>query len=239
MKVDVIIHANEATTERVMHRTVAVIDVFRATSVIIEALKNGARGVVPVVTIEQAVEMKSKFSSKEIMLGGERNTRLIEGFDKDNSPLAYKREDVAGKTIIFTTTNGTRAINNSRHASSIYIAAFINMKAVCDKMASLGHDIVLVCSGREDNYTAEDGLCAGAMTQYLVDSYEYSTTDIAQVMQQMYCAASGNLTRALSTTQHYQDISARGYTDDINFCLQHNIYNIAPYYDMTTGEIKL
>lgn len=239
MKVDVIIYADEVAQERVMHRTVAVIDVFRATSVIIEALHNGARSVVPVVTVEQAVELKSKFPSQQTVLGGERNTRLIEGFDKDNSPLSYRHEDVAGKTIIFTTTNGTRAINNSRHASSIYIAAFINMKAVCDTMASLGRDIVLVCSGRENNYTAEDGLCAGAMAQYLAESYKYSTTDIAQVMQQMYNATSGNLTRRLSSTQHYQDISARGYSDDINFCLQQNIYGIAPHYDMATGEIKL
>ncbi len=238
MTVDVIIYAGEVTPERVMHKEVAVIDVFRATSVIVEALHNGAASVVPVVTVEDALAMSEKFGRERVILGGERNTVLIEGFDKDNSPLAYRREDVAGKVIIFTTTNGTRAIYNSRDAHAIYISSFLNLTAVCRTLAAGGRDAVLVCAGRNDRFTAEDGLCAGAMADFLVKQYGYGTTDMAQVMQELYLGAAGDLKARLATTYHYQDILGRGYIDDINFCLQRDIYDIVPYYD-PTGSIKL
>ena len=238
MTVDVMMYAGEVTPERVLHSSVAVIDVFRATSVIVEALQNGARAVVPVVTVEEAHSMAEKYGCRNVILGGERNTVLIEGFDKDNSPLAYTRADVAGKTIVFTTTNGTRAIYNSRVAHAIYVSAFINMSAVCRVLAAEGHDVVLVCAGRSDHFTAEDGLCAGAMTDALVKRYGFRTTDIAEVMQRMYVAAASDLKARLSTTQHYQDILGRGYEADINFCLQRDLYDIVPHYD-AKGEIKL
>mgnify|MGYP003623843637 FL=1 len=119
MTVDVILYAGAVTPERVSGCDVAVIDVFRATSVLIEALHNGARAVIPVVTVEEAELMAKKFCRKDVILGGERGTVLIEGFDKDNSPLAYTRADGEGKTIIQTTTHGTRAIQHSPPAHDI------------------------------------------------------------------------------------------------------------------------
>ena len=235
--VDVAIAAGEVTTEMVSGRSVAVIDVFRATSVIVEAIHNGAARVIPVVTIEEALAMREKFAGKHVLLGGERNTVKIEGFDKDNSPLAYTRADVEGATIVFTTTNGTRAIYNSRDAHVIYVAAFINMSAVCEALAAIGRDVVLVCSGRQDHFTAEDGLCAGAMADVLVKRYGYGTTDIAEVMQRMWLDARDDVKGRLSTTYHYNDIVRRGYFADIDFCLQRDIYDTVPCYDQK-GEIK-
>lgn len=237
--IDVLIYAAEATPERVMQRDVAVVDVFRATSVIVEAMRNGARRIIPVVTVSEAEQMRERFSGEKVIMGGERDTVLIEGFDKDNSPLAYTREDVQGRTIIFTTTNGTRAIYNSRHAHQIYVAAFLNMSAVCSRLADSGRDAVIVCSGRQDRFTAEDGLCAGAMVDTLVREYDYHPTDIAQVMQRMYVEAKDDLAKRLSTTLHYQDIMKRGYMADIEYCLRRDSHAVVPFYDMQTGEIKL
>lgn len=238
MTVDVILSAAAVTAERVMNRSVAVIDVFRATSVIVEALHNGARAVVPVVTVEEACILAEKYPKDHILLGGERNTVKIEGFDKDNSPRSYTAGDVSGKTIIFTTTNGTRAILNSRHAHSIFVASFLNMNSVCRALAAEGRDIVLVCSGRSDRFTAEDGLCAGAMVGELVLKYGYDMTDIAEVMQRMYAEAARDLHKRLSTTTHYNDIMSRGYESDVEFCLQRDVYDIVPRYT-AKGEIIL
>ena len=239
MTVDVILAAGDATYDRVMHKSVAVIDVFRATSVIVEALHNGARAIIPVVNVEEAVLMRQKFGEDEALLGGERDTVMIEGFDLDNSPLMYKPETVRGKTIIFTTTNGTRAIQNSRGASSIMVASFLNMSAVCDALARMNRDVALVCSGREDRFTAEDGLCAGAMVGTLAFNYGFEMTDIAEVLQQMYANAASDLRKRLETTTHYKDINARGYDADIRFCLQRDIYDVVPVYDNKRDEVTL
>lgn len=236
MEADVIIYAGEASAERVGGKDVAVVDVFRATSVMVEALHNGAKAVIPVETVEKALEFSDKYNRADVILGGERDTVLIEGFDKDNSPLAYTRADVEGKTIIFTTTNGTRAVLNSMAAQNIYIGAFLNVSAVCSRLAAGGRDVAIVCSGREDRFTAEDGLCAGAMAGILAWQYGYGLTDMAEVMRDMYDAAKDDLRTRLSTTLHYSDIMGRGYENDIRFCLQRDVYDIVPYYS-AKGEI--
>lgn len=230
MKADVMLYAGEVTPERVSGRSAAVIDVFRATSVMVEALRNGARAVIPVVEVDRARELAAQYPCGGVILGGERDTVLIEGFDKDNSPLSYTAADVAGKTIILTTTNGTRAICNSLPAHVVYIASFLNMSAVCRVLAAEGRDVALVCSGREDNFTTEDGLCAGAMAGILAREYGYALTDIAELMQRMYAEAAADLEGRLSTSRHYNDILRRGYRGDIDFCLQRDICDIVPVY---------
>lgn len=238
MIVDAILYADAVTPERVGGKSVAVVDVFRATSVIVEALHNGARAMIPVVSVENAALLCRKFDRSQLLLGGERDTVIIEGFDLDNSPLAYKREVVEGKTIIQTTTNGTRAIHNSRFAKSIFVSSFLNMSAVCEAMAKKEQSIVLVCAGRDNTFTAEDGLCVGAMANILATQHGYKTSDIAEVLQRMYVDAKDDLKGRLSSTLHYNDILGRGYIDDINYCLQHDIYDDVPYYN-ANGEVVL
>ncbi len=238
MKVDVAISAADAKARRINQRAVAVVDVFRATSVIVEALHNGARRVIPTVSVDEVYELRKKITDEKVILGGERNTVLIAGFDKDNSPLAYGT-GVRDASIIFTTTNGTRAIHNSRGAAAVYIASLLNCTAVCEALAAMGLDVTIVCAGREDEFTAEDGLCAGAMVRILQDRYGYEPTDIAGLMERMYRDAGDDLRGRLAGTVHYEDILSRGYEDDIRFCLQRDIYSDVPRYDASTGEIRL
>lgn len=238
MTVDVILTAGDVAYDRVRNKNVAVVDVFRATSVIVEALKNKARAVVPVVTVEDALLMREKFGPGTVLLGGERDTVMIDGFDLDNSPRMYKETVVSGKTIVFTTTNGTRALYNARGAASVMVASFLNFSAVCAALAMDGRDAAVICAGRSDRFTAEDGLCAGAMVGSLALRYGFEMTDIAEVMKDMYATAADDLRGRLETTTHYRDISARGYDEDIKFCLQRDIYNIVPVYT-DKGEIVL
>ena len=134
MEIDIIGTAAEVSPERVEGRNVAVIDVFRATSVMVTALGNGAREIIPMTGIEESFRLRDRLVAEHrqqedpgpVLLGGERNTVIIEGFDLDNSPLRYTPEVVRDATIVMSTTNGTRAVNCAQGlANEIYIAALL------------------------------------------------------------------------------------------------------------------
>lgn len=238
MVVDVILWAGDASPEKVEGRNAAVIDVFRATSVMVEALRNGAGMIIPAETIEEAVSTARSFDKDKVLLAGERDTVIIDGFDLDNSPLNFTAEKVRDMIIVQTTTNGTRAVRNAADAEALYIASFLNLSAVCGRLAADGRDIVLVCSGTKDRFTAEDGLCAGAMAGMLAREYGYCMTDIAGVMAGMYSAAENDIRARLAGTKHYNYILGLGYEADIEFCLKKDIYEIVPRYH-AAGHIDL
>lgn len=232
MRVDIIGTAAEVTDERVSGKQVAVIDVFRATSVIVTALENGAREIIPVTDVQECFRLKEELTAlrpnEKIVLGGERKTELIEGFDLDNSPLKYSPEAVDGATIIMSTTNGTRAVNCARGAAEkIYIAALLNADAVAEAMGKQQKDIVLVCSGRHDRFTVEDGLCAGMMAHYLSAHHGYEPTDFAWWCADLYQRWQDDLRGALENCRHYRDIRDR-WAEDIEWCLGRNQIQVVP-----------
>lgn len=139
-----------------------VIDVLRASTTIIHALASGANGVLPCETVDEAREVAAGLVAGEALLGGERGGMRIEGFDLDNSPLRYTRHKVAGKTIVFTTTNGTRALRACAAAARVLIGAFVNRAALARVLREDGRPVHLVCAGTEGQLTAEDILFAGA-----------------------------------------------------------------------------
>ena len=132
MKIDIIVSADDIKKEKIANKTVVVIDMLRATSVIITAMNNGCKGVIPVLTVDAAAEIVRN-SKEEFMLGGERDALKIEGFHYSNSPLEYTRDTIEGKTLVMTTTNGTKAIKGCTGASSILIGAMLNAKAIAKK----------------------------------------------------------------------------------------------------------
>jgi 2-phosphosulfolactate phosphatase len=153
-----------------------VVDVLRATTVMVHALANGAGAVIPCGEIEEARRVAAGLPSGTTILGGERGGLPIEGFDLGNSPGDYTREVCEGKTLVMTTTNGTRAILASLEAERVYIASFANLKATADELTvqflkkDHGHPVHIVCSGTEGFISLEDSLLAGALTTQLVDA---------------------------------------------------------------------
>lgn len=230
------------TDERTRGCNAAVIDVFRATSVMVTALDNGAREIIPVTGVEESFELRDRLKAErpgeKILLGGERKTLIVEGFDLDNSPLRYTRDAVEGATIIMSTTNGTRALNSAMGADEIYVAALLNADAVARRLGGLGKDAVLVCSGRQDRFTIEDGLCAGLVARYLVEYFEYTLTDFAWWCVDVYDRWKWDLLGALNNCEHYHSIKGR-WSADIDWCLHQNITDATPRIDKTTGGIKL
>lgn len=166
MNVDVFFSPAVVDEASVEGRTVVVVDVIRATSCIVEALANGARGIFPTVLPEEAVKLASSLGREDTLLCGERKGLKIEGFDLGNSPREYVAEVVQGKQIVLSTTNGTRAFLAAEDAQRILAASFLNLTAVVQALEGV-EDLVVVCAGKENRFSMDDALCAGVLLQRL------------------------------------------------------------------------
>jgi 2-phosphosulfolactate phosphatase len=146
--------------------TTVVIDVLRASTTIVHALEAGAGQVIPCQEIEDAQRAAVEFPRSEVVLGGEREGLPIDGFDLGNSPTEYTSERVAGKTIIFTTTNGTRAMSRCGHADRVLVGAFVNARAIIKQLVG-ARRIHLLCAGTRGEYGRDDILLAGLLVDRL------------------------------------------------------------------------
>lgn len=145
--------------------TVVVIDVLRATTTIAHALAAGVAEVIPCLEVEEARRMGAEIGPGAV-LGGERGGKKIEGFDFGNSPAEYTPDTIGGKTLVFTTTNGTRAMKTASRASRVLLAGFVNLSAICDRLSGLER-VEIVCAGTNRQITREDVLLAGAIAHQL------------------------------------------------------------------------
>ncbi len=152
--------------EELAGATAVVIDVLRATTTILYALEAGAREVIPCLEIEDALRTAASLPRAQVVLGGERGGLPIDGFDLGNSPLEYDPPAVAGKTVVMTTTNGTRAMGQCRMAESVLIGGFVNAAALADRLAARQRN-ALVCAGSDGDVTRDDVLFAGLMVERL------------------------------------------------------------------------
>ncbi len=207
---------------------VVVIDVLRATSVITTALDNGAHEVIPVKTVEETQNLYIACDTTKTLRGGERNALKIEGFDLSNSPLEYSRKTVEGKSILFTTTNGTNAINNVGGADEVFLACFRNAEAVVNLVLEIGKDVFLVCAGTEGNFSLDDGLCAGMLIALLKQKVDVNTDDLGLLLEGFYNENKENLLGALAGCYHVRRLFTLGFYDDIKFCLDTNAVSTVP-----------
>lgn len=234
MKIDMIICGDYVTTEAVRNATVIVVDVLRATSVIITALSNGAKSVVPVTSVEEALSTKKKLES--VVLGGERKAQKIEGFDLSNSPLEYKSEVIHDRNVVITTTNGTKAISKSSAANKIYIGGLINAKAVSSKAISNERDIIIVNAGTNGVFSMDDFITGGAIIDEILSQQEYELTDIAKTALVIY-RSHKDIKSYVEGAEHYKILVDLGLEEDIDYCLQKDLFDIVPEYK--DGIIKI
>ncbi|MGB4590254.1 MAG: 2-phosphosulfolactate phosphatase [Clostridiaceae bacterium] len=234
MKIDMIICGDYVTTEAVRNATVIVVDVLRATSVIITALSNGAKSVVPVTSVEEALSTKKKLEG--VVLGGERRAQKIEGFDLSNSPLEYKSEVIHDRNVVITTTNGTKAISKSSAASKIYIGGLLNAKAVSSKAIKNEKDIIIVNAGTNGVFSMDDFITGGAIIDELLSEQDYELTDIAKTALVIY-RSHKDIKSYIKEATHYKILVELGLEEDIDYCLQKDLFNIVPEYK--DGIIKL
>jgi len=234
MKIDIIISAGDIKREKTDNKTVVVIDMLRATSVIITAMNNGCKGVIPVLTVNDAAEIVRN-SEEEFMLGGERNALKIKGFHYSNSPLEYTRETIDGKTLVMTTTNGTKAIKGCVGASAILIGAMINAKATAKKIIALNKDVVIVNAGTNGEFSIDDFLCSGYIIDCILNLQEMGMSDIATTSHYIY-KNNEDIHSFIKYASHYKTITKLGLTADLEYCCRKDIIDTVPEYK--DGVIK-
>ncbi|GAA4425629.1 2-phosphosulfolactate phosphatase [Bremerella cremea] len=219
-----------------------VIDVLRATTTIVHAVANGADYVMPQLTIEEAREQKTQLPTA--LLGGERGGQKIEGFDLGNSPAEYPAQRVKGRPIIFTTTNGTKAMQACKSARDIFIAAFVNLTALCNELAEHEH-IHIVCAGTEGEITREDVLLAGAIVDHLslgrLESIELN--DQAQIAADAWREAKTGLTMStlaerLKRSRGGRNVLRIGLEADIEIAATLDKFDVVPHLDTTSWKIR-
>ncbi|NLY49868.1 MAG: 2-phosphosulfolactate phosphatase [Firmicutes bacterium] len=215
-----------------------VIDVLRATSVMVTALANGAHSIRTVAEVESARSLADSYPPGTVLLGGERRALPIPGFDFGNSPLEYTKNTVQGKTIILTTTNGTRALETLKGVRPLFIGAFLNGSAVAKALASLGQDATLVCSGTRGHFSLDDAACAGmvsARLQELVPGLELD--DMAYTVLSLYQQHQKNLRELIHHAAHCQYLTSIGLEKDITYCLQEDLFALVP--QLVNEEVKI
>lgn len=235
MNIDLIISADYVDDSKVKDKTAVVIDMLRATSVITTAINNGCSKVIPVVTVEEALKISNN-KRCDFILGGERNALKIEGFDCSNSPLEYKKENVYGKNIILTTTNGTKAINKSVKAKNILIAALLNAKSVSDRVIDLGNDLVIVNAGTYGEFSIDDFICSGYLIDCIIKKEkDVKLSDIAKTCHYIYLN-NKDIIGFIKNADHYKRIKKLNLEKDLDYCCKKDIIDVVPEY--INGQIK-
>lgn len=229
---------NIPPAEELAGRVAVVIDVLRATTTICTALANGADTLVPVLTPEEARQVAADNPGRQFLLGGERKSVLIPGFHHGNSPLEYTESRVKGRPILFTTTNGTRAIRRAAGADRVYIASFLNAPAVAKELARLDQDVAICCAGTHDQFSLEDSGCAGAIVEFLGGpGAALELNDMAQVAREIFRRYDGRLADLLHLSEHGQNLLKLGLQEDLLFCAQLGTSPLLPRF--TEGQVIL
>jgi 2-phosphosulfolactate phosphatase len=229
---EVVFTPEEIKNRRLSDKLIVVIDVLRASSTIVTALACGCRGLVPILSPEQAKEKAQQFKKEEVLLGGEREGRKIKGFDLGNSPREYQKEIVEDRIIIFSTTNGVKTLERVRGAFRIIIASFLNLQATFNYCSKFQGDILLACAGKEGYFSLEDTVCAGMLINSLRDIYSDTCQEVDANLtaQVLYKKFGNNILEMLRKSQHGRYLESIGLRKDLEFCSQLDIFNIVPIF---------
>lgn len=208
---------------------VVIIDVFRATSTIASALHNGAKCIIPVDSVPKAIEIGRRIGA---IAAGERDGQIAEGLQHGNSPLEYSPEFIAGKTLVLTTTNGTRLLQMAldKGAGTIISGSFPNLSAVCDFIVSQKKNVVLGCAGWKDRFNLEDTLFAGAVITKVKEHFTIHC-DSSLMAEHMYEQHKNDLAAFAPNMTHYHRLVKRfGLIEDIKYCLTPDVAPVLPLY---------
>ncbi len=237
MKIETILSPQElpALAQRDLSGTACVVfDILRATSTFISALHHGAKEILPVSEIAEAAALRRQ--RPEVRLAGERDGVKIRAaqsggidFDFGNSPREFTPGQVQGKTIVSTTTNGTRALRACAGANLILAASFLNLSATAKFLSrSQPEEILLVCAGTGDGVALEDVLAAGALTDLLTDE----VSDSAEVARQTFLRMKSDLSAAIASSSNGRRLlGIPELRADVPFCSQRDVFNLVAVMD--------
>ena len=233
MRLDVFFTPNQVKPVETAGRLVVIVDVLRASTTVATALGNGAKTVIPVEGADEVIFRSKEFARSQILLAGEQKMYPIAGFDIGNSPQAFTPAVVEGKTILITTTNGTRTLLGVQNARDIVIASYVNFSAVLALMkvaASSNTDIAIICAGEEGVFTLEDSACAGRYVRAIPKRADIKTNDAAAASVVIEKKYGDNIAKVFKESSHGQALESAGFGDDLAAAAQVDSYPVVPIY---------
>lgn len=215
--------------EELNGKITVVVDILRATSCIVTGLAHGIKEIRPIKDEGECRKLKHE----GYYIAGERGGIKLQGFDMGNSPFEYMNDELKGKKVAVTTTNGTYAIHESMGSNEIIIGAFLNLSSICDYLKKLNIPVLIVCAGWRNNVNLEDTLFAGALIHSLQGFFEYHG-DSAALALSAYQSSRRNLTDIIKKSDHAKRLGEE-YVKDLEFCTTIDKYNIIPKF--TNGSL--
>lgn len=205
-----------------------VIDVLRATTTIVHALAAGCLAVRPIAEVKEARKLAESLAAGKVLLGGERDGKPQPGFDLGNSPGEYVPSRCRGKTLVLTTSNGTRALLHASMAERVLVGAFVNFSAVCEQLKKESRPIHILCAGEAGGVALEDALLAGAFVECLRDAWPVELNDGARVAWDCYEQHGRVLDGALAVGSGGVRLRALGYDEDIRAAARVDTFALVP-----------
>jgi 2-phosphosulfolactate phosphatase len=211
-------------------KVVVIIDIFRASSAIVTGIACGIKEIIPVETLDEALDYKKL----GYIVAAERNGEVIEGFDFGNSPFSFMDESLVNQTIVLTTTNCTRAIFKAKNANRILVGSFLNIQSIADYLCeNVFEDVILLCAGWKNKFNLEDTIYAGALVDRINQKYR-KDCDAAVMAQLLYLQSKPDMRGFLTKSSHNQRLEALGIENDIQFCLKEDLYSVIPIFEGST-----
>ena len=233
MKLDVFMSPGEVAPGDVQGRVVAVIDVLRMSTSTAVALANGARTVVPVEDVDEAITRAKQFERTQVRLAGERKMLAISGFDMGNSPGEFTPEAVGNCTVLITTSNGTRTLLALQGARDTVVASYVNLSVVSAMLraAARSNDISIVCAGTEGHFSLEDAACAGRYVRSITQPGSSLTlNDAARACALIDGKYGDNIAEIFRDSWHGQALAEAGFGDDLVACAAVDSHPVVPIY---------
>jgi 2-phosphosulfolactate phosphatase len=214
----------------VSNSIVVIIDVLRATSTIATALHNGAKEIIPVDSVPDCIRIGKEISA---ITAGERDGQIAEGLQHGNSPFEYSKDFIGGKTLVLTTTNGTKLLHmaHSRGAKEIITGSFPNITEVVNYIKQKNTNVILACAAWKDKVNIEDTLFAGAVTAQIKPDFDVQC-DATQMAENMYLFAQKDLYEFMKerNATHYHRLTKYHLEKDIRYCLTNDGAASLPIY---------
>ena len=207
--------------------TAVAIDVVRASTTIVAALAGGARAVLPVATPDEARVLGRRDGLGPMLIGGERGGAPPPGFDHGNSPAEYTPDRVRGRTVVFTTTNGTRALLALAGAHRVAVGGFVNAAAVVTWVEAEQGNVLLVCAGERGRFCLEDAVCAGLLVSRLAREGG-ALTDAARAVRALWDRYASDLGAMLADAAWAQALVGQGRGDDLPLCVALDVHWVVP-----------
>lgn len=255
MKITVFFSPNHLDELELRDKIVVAIDVLRASTTITYAMRAGAREIIPVATVEQAMKIVGNLHSTSTLLCGERGGKRVEGFTLGNSPFEYTPETVKGKSLILTTTNGAVALTKAKYARQCFVSSFVNLTATIDALAAIpsiaSEHVIFLCSGREGGFSLEDATCAGMLVTRLLARLGVSEllpdrerpaerlSDSARAALSIYQHYGSDIYRTLRESDHGQRLIELGFEQDILAASQLDSVPLVPLLEQMAIKKKL